>query len=358
MGKISFGIVGAGWRAQFFFKTAQELSHIFQIPIVVEPDEQRANLIKEKWKVEVVPDVELLEQYKERVDFLVLCLHPSILPKVAAQATDMGFYILVETFAVGCIEDLVKYYKRIRNPALVQISEQYWLRPMHMARLNLIEQGKIGQVTQAQISIAHGYHGISLIRKYLNVQYETCTVKAWEFKNPVIEGPGRSGYPDQERIISDKQQFSVFTFDHKWAVFDFTEEQYFSEIRGYRILIRGERGEMDHTSVRYLENYRTPVELPLLRVDSGKDGSMGVPGLTGITAGNTWVYESPFGTVRLSDDEIAIATVLKKMGAYVEGGDSFYSFAEGCQDQYLDLLLKEAIQTGKTVVSKPQIWQH
>ncbi len=357
MEKISFGIIGAGWRSQFFLKTAHELEDFFTIPVIVEPDQKKAECIEKKWKIKVLPDMDLLVHFKGKIDFLVLCLPPSVLPKVAVKATEIGFYILTETFAVNHLEELKDYYKKIKNPQLIQISEQYWRRPMHVARMQLISEGKIGEVTQAQISIGHGYHGISLLRKYLGIQYESCKVKAWEFKNPVVEGPGREGYPKEEQIIQEKQQVAVFTFGNKWGLFDFTEEQYFSGIRGFRILIRGEKGEIDQSRIRYLRNHCTPVELPFVRIDTGKDGSMGKPGLSGISAGERWIYRTPFENARLSDDEIAIADVLKRMGEYTRGESSFYSLAEGCQDQYLDILMKESIKTGKTIESKPQIWQ-
>ena len=59
---------------------------------------------------------------------------------------------------------------------------------------------------------------------------------------------------------------------------------------------------------------------------------------------------------QLSDDEIAIATSLLRMGNYVQGGPSFYSLAEASQDHYLSILMKEAIKTGTIVKTTKQIW--
>ena len=50
----------------------------------------------------------------------------------------------------------------------------------------------------------------------------------WREDFPNLSGEGRrQGYPDHEELIEDQQQFAVFDFRGKWAVFDFTEEQYF-----------------------------------------------------------------------------------------------------------------------------------
>jgi hypothetical protein len=53
---------------------------------------------------------------------------------------------------------------------------------------------------------------------------------------------------------------------------------------------------------------------------------------------------------------VAVAECLVRMAEYVQGGAEFYSLAEGCQDQYLSLLMAEAEQTGKTVSAETQVW--
>lgn len=287
MGKIAFGIVGGGWRAQFFLRAAREINDIFEVKVVVEPNESAAEKLRNEWNVSVISNMDSLEKYRDNVEFLVLCLRPDILPDAVKELTDKGYYILTETFCAGTVEELCGYFKSINKPELIQIAEQYWLRPAHQARLQMIAEGVIGNVTQAQISIGHGYHGISLLRKYLGVRYESCKIKAWCFGNDIVKGPGRAGYPDKEEIISNNQITGVFEFENKWGILDFTEEQYFSEIRENRMLVRGERGEIDDCYIRYLKDFRTPVVMSMIRIDSGLDGSMGVLMKKSIESGET-----------------------------------------------------------------------
>ena len=54
----------------------------------------------------------------------------------------------------------------------MQVAEQYAFQPLHAARLAFIRAGKLGEISQVQVSVAHGYHGISLIRKFLGIGYE------------------------------------------------------------------------------------------------------------------------------------------------------------------------------------------
>jgi flagellar hook-length control protein FliK len=58
----------------------------------------------------------------------------------------------------------------------------------------------------------------------------------------------------------------------------------------------------------------------------------------------------------LTEDEIAIAESLVRMGEHVQGGPSFYSLVEGSQDQYLALLLEQAVNTEKAATSESQPW--
>ena len=61
-------------------------------------------------------------------------------------------------------------------------------------------QGTIGALTQAQVSAAHGYHGMSLMRKLLGIGYEDATIEARAFTAPLVEGPGRDGLPREEHV--------------------------------------------------------------------------------------------------------------------------------------------------------------
>ena len=69
----------------------------------------------------------------------------------------------------------------------------------------------------------------------------------------------------------------------------------------------------------------------------------------GYLAGAEWVYRNPFPGARLSDDEIALATVLTGMRRYVEGGEEVYPLREATRDQTLSLAIEEAVRTGAAV---------
>jgi hypothetical protein len=68
------------------------------------------------------------------------------------------------------------------------------------------------------------------------------------------------------------------------------------------------------------------------------------------------LWRTPFGAARLSDDELAVAAVLRSMARYVEDGTPFYGIADAAEDQYLDELMHRAAREQRTLTSTPQAW--
>ena len=58
------------------------------------------------------------------------------------------------------------------------MAEQYHLHPLHAARIAIANSGKLGEISQVQISECHGYHGISLMRKLLGIGFENASITA------------------------------------------------------------------------------------------------------------------------------------------------------------------------------------
>jgi hypothetical protein len=212
-------------------------------------------------------------------------------------------------------------------------------------------------VTQAHISVAHGYHGVSLMRRFLGVGFEPVTVTASSFTSPIVDGPGPAGMPARETLVSSRQVVARFDFGDRVGIYDFAYDQYFSFFRGLHVLVRGERGEITDESAVYLHDFRTPIRVAFVRHSAGPNGNLEGNYLKGIQAGEQWIYTNPLMPAALSDDEIAIGTCLLRMGDYVSGGPPFYTCAEAAQDRYLDLLMEQALETGGPAISQPQPWQ-
>ena len=69
------------------------------------------------------------------------------------------------------------------------------------------------------------------------------------------------------------------------------------------------------------------------------------------------VYRNPFNGARLSDDDIAVAALLEKTGAWARGdGPAPYPLAEACQDHLISLAIEESIATGRDVTTAIEAW--
>ena len=183
------------------------------------------------------------------------------------------------------------------------------------------------------------------------------TITAREFRSELLAGPTRQGPPSAEQMTPSRQLLAWLDFGDKLGVFDFAGEMYFSWIRSQRLLVRGDRGEINNAQVRYLHDHATPISFDLRRQDAGEEGNLEGYFHRGILGGSDWLYRNPFAPARLTDEEIAIATALARVDAYVNGMSDCYSLADAAQDQYLALSIEQAITSGATVRTTPQPWQ-
>ncbi|WP_379154384.1 Gfo/Idh/MocA family protein [Paenibacillus sp. sgz5001063] len=355
MDKIVFGLVGGGWRAEFYLRIARALPERFAVGAMFVRNKEKAAALSRAWGVSVYTTI---EEYiaSGAYSFTVASLKKDISTAYVIRLAEAGIPVLAETPPASDLKQLQELWNRVGSSAKIQIAEQYLFQPMHAARIRLAASGRLGTISQAQVSAAHGYHGISLIRHLLGIGFEDVSIRAQNFRSPIIQGPQRSGPPSAEVPVQTVQTLATLDYGDKLGVFDFTGDQYFSWIRGNRVLVRGDRGEIRDQDISWLQDYDTPLYSTLRRIDAGHGGNLEGFYLKGIMADGEWVYNNPFGPARLSDDELAIAESLARMQHYIQGGPSFYSLAEGSQDQYLALLLEQAADSGETVVSQRQPW--
>ncbi|WP_028552864.1 Gfo/Idh/MocA family protein [Paenibacillus sp. UNC451MF] len=355
--KIKFAIIGGGWRTEFYLRIAEACPERFEIAGVVVRDEAKRHAIEKAWDVRGYATLEEL-LHSETPSFVVVSVSWASCPVILEQLAERGIPALSETPPAPDLEALLKLNSRLGElEARVQVAEQYLFQPLHAARQACIESGRLGQVSQVQVSAAHGYHGISLMRQWLGAGHEPAVIRAFTFESPLTAGPNRMGAPASEQTVVSKQTIASLQFaSGRLGIFDFTGDQYFSWIRSQRVLIRGERGEIVNETMTYLLDYLTPIETPLLRKDAGQNGNLEGYYHKGILAGEQWVYQNPLAPARLTDDEIAVATCLLRMDEYVRTGKPFYSLADASQDHYLNLLIQQAATGGETVTSVLQPW--
>ena len=355
MKPIVFSIVGNGWRTECYLRIARACPDRFRIAGITARDAARRQHLHQTWGVPTFASVaELIAAGQSQ--FVLTAVPWSVNPQIAEQLAARGIPVLSETPPAADIAGLIALNKLTAQGAKIQVAEQYHLQPQQAARLAVARRGTLGTISQAQVSAAHGYHGISLIRRLLGIGFEPATVSGFQFVSPIVKGPGRNGPPTEEKLGDSVQQFFRLEFAGKLGVMDFTGDQYFSWIRSERILVRGDRGEIVNKAVAYLQDYRTPIKLEFTRQAGGADGNLEGLYLKGIQLGAEWIYTNPFSPASLTDDEIAVATCLEKMADYVATGASFYSLAEASQDHYLSLMCAQALEAGCPIKTEVMPW--
>ena len=352
--KTTFGLYGSGWRAEFFLRVAKALPGRFNILGVVTTNEEKAEQYTKEFGVKCFKTADGL--ISEKPDFIVVSVTASASTDISLALLEEGIPVLLETPAAVNMESLYRFNNSLPKGAKIQIAEQYPFQPMHAARLSFIDKGKIGTPTHTQVSYTHGYHAMSLIRKFLNIGFENAEITAKTFALPVLSGYTRSGEPTEHKIVEKNQTVAVLDFGGKTALLNHEVDQHRSWVRSPIIQIKGERGEIFNHKIKYLADYKTPMESDFIRKDLGKEENFEGYDLKGIFADGKWLYRNPFQGSRLIDDEIAVAACLTSMAEYVKGGPSFYSLAEASQDVYLSIMVEKAAKNNAVVFTETQPW--
>ncbi|MFA9380593.1 MAG: Gfo/Idh/MocA family oxidoreductase [Acetanaerobacterium sp.] len=350
-----FLLVGSGWRAEFFLRAAMLLPSMFSVTGVVTQNPKMAQRYSE-WGFICRPSIDDALAARAKPDFAVVSVQSKAQPGVVLDLLGRGLPVLEETPAAPSLDALVEMAVSIPHGAKLQVAEQYHLRPDHAARINILRTGKLGRPVQALVSLTNNYHAISLIRRYLGISGIEADIRAQRFSVKGMPGHGRDGAPSEERPTAYPQTLATLDFGDALGIYNFEEAQHRSYIRSQHIQIKCERGEIDNNHIKYLLDYHTSMETPLLRRNKGEDENMEGAGLKGIIADGAWVYENPFHESRMTDDEIAVTECLARMAAYCAGGPDLYSFAEAAQDAYFSQLIEEAVVSGHVVTAKRQPW--
>jgi len=354
--RVRFGVVGSGWRASCYLKTAELMGDGCIVTGIVSRSAESRAALAAKWGCAVFPTAAEWAE-KAGADFLLVAVSGSAALGVVLDLLPLGIPLLIETSFASSVSDLVRLNEEAsRTGARIQVAEQYWLQPMHSSRLALLATGAIGEASYAHVSVNHSFHNVSLLRKYLGLGFDNAVIRATSFSAPLIAGPGRDGDPEAERLGNPEHQLALLDFGGKRGLFDFEENQHRSWVRTPRVLVRGERGEISDSWVSYLKDYLTPVHGELDRVQTGGDGNFEGYHLKGVMFGEQSLFRNETSPARLSDEEIAQAQCLLRMKDYVVSGKEFYSLAEASQDAYLALMLRTAEAEGRAVETTTQPW--
>lgn len=360
MVKLKIGFIGVGWRAHCYMRVIREFRHRMEVSGVLVHSSERAAQMELEFPGKV--DQTLSDFLKREYDFVMVLVPKQHVLYYIQELMRAGIPVLSETPPGDGVEELNQCYDlKRRYNGKIQVTEQCFLRPYYQAVLRLVNDGRLGTVSNVSMGILRDYHAMSIIRKTMGISYENCVIDAKEYYFPVHYHCGREGiHPEQAgNLVKDHRKRADIVFEGgKTGFYDFSDEQYFNYFRTKHLCVRGDLGEIFNYNVTYLGKNGLPCPGKIQRDEIGQYENLEGCALRSLVLNGKVIYENPYWKedVRLNDDEIAMAVVLDGMKAYIDGGREIYPVEEAMQDTYLHLTLDESIRQGRPLETKTQSW--
>jgi predicted dehydrogenase len=354
---VRFGVVGTSWRAEFFVRLGQLLPDVLTVTGVAGRRPERAAEVASAWGTRGFASVEELVA-DSAPDFVVSSVTWDANPAMVQRLLELGVAVLSETPPAPDQAGLAALWDRVGAGGRVQVAEQYALMPLHAARLTAVRRGLIGTATSVQISSTHQYHAMALIRAFLGAGIGPALVHGNAFRAPLIDPRDRDGWnadPGPREAVT-----TIATVDLGSAgmgLYDFTDNQWHNHLRTRRLVVRGSHGEIaDDTLIRWAGPERI-LRSALVRQQRGYDLDLEGYDSEAIMLDGEELWRNPFPGLRLSDEEIAILSMLVATAAWVRGeGPPPYPLAQACHDHALALAVDESVALGRTVELQPGPW--
>ena len=362
MGKYHFIIIGSGWRSLYYVRIAKAMPDILRLDAMYCRTQEKADKMAEEFSIHTTTSIEECVGYKP--DFAVVAVNKTSICDVSIEWMDRGITVLSETPAALDMDSLKKLYRYHMSDDKTDkkqvVAEQYREYPYNKARINLVNSGVLGDISCLNISIAHEYHGFSLIRAYLGIKPdENYTVSGKIYEFPTTQTLTRYDKFTDGRTAPKKRCVAVFEFESgKVAWYDFDSEQYRSPIRKNMIKVQGVRGELINNELYYLDENNVGrketivTDINKVMTGNGNLNLAQVNEIKKIAFGDKILYEPVWGLRGLSEDETAIATLMCKTAEYSRGQAlPPYSLENALADAYAAILLDEAVRTSNKVSS-------
>ncbi len=363
---VRFGVVGSGWRAEFFVRVARLMPDRFRCTGVVTRTAERGAQVEAEWGVPTVRTIEELVtgavpgagRAPDRPELVVTATPWPVTPDAVREIVEMSVPVLAETPPAPDVEGLRSLWADVGATGLVQVAEHSPFMPAHQARRAVVASGMIGTPTSVQVSSTHMYHAVGLARYLLGAGRGPVRVDARAFTTPLLLPVGRFGWTDETEPRPTRSILATLDLgDGRSVLYDFTDDQWYNPLRTNRIVVRGSHGEIVDDAVTRWADTRTVLTSRLERRQSGLEQNLDGFDLEHISTEGRVLYRNPFVGARLADDDLAVAHLLDGMGAWVRGdGPAPYPLADGCQDHLLGLAIEESARTGAPVTTAAEAW--
>ena len=208
---MKIGFIGNGWRTQGYWRVVKQVPEKFEISGVLFRNAEKAAAFEADHPGLAFTDLDAFLQQPHDMVFILLPAH--VIPLYAEAVLSAGFPLLIETPPTWDPEKLTELWEiQKKHGAKIQVAEQYFLQPYHRSVRTLADRGVFGEIANLRISMAHDYHGISVMRRLLGEGAGNCVVSAQQFEFPVLYHCGRNGL-EEGVLRRDGRKVASFAFD-------------------------------------------------------------------------------------------------------------------------------------------------
>jgi predicted dehydrogenase len=355
---LRFGVVGSGWRAEFFVRLARLLPDRFTVTGVVTRTAERGGDVERAWAVPTVRTIGELLAGPGRPELVVAAVPRTATSDVIRELVSAGVPVLAETPPALDVDGLRALWSDVGRSGLVQVAEHSPFLPAHAARIAAVERGAVGRPTSVQFSSNHLYHAVSMMRRLLGAGLGEVTVRASTFVAPLLDPVARDGWTGATEPVQASTILATLDFgEGRSGLYDFTDNQWHNPLRTNRIIVRGSTGELVGDRLTRFTGPRTIVESELVRRQLGIEQNFDGFDLEHLSLDGEVLYRNAFAGARLADEDLAVAGLLAAAAAWVhDDGPPPYPLAEGSQDHLLGIAIDEAARTGETVRTPREVW--
>ncbi|NCT91801.1 Gfo/Idh/MocA family oxidoreductase [Cellulomonas sp. APG4] len=362
---LRYAVVGSGWRAQFFLRMARALPERFELLGVVTRTAERGQEVAAAHGVPTWRSVaDLLRAHPVLPDLVVTSTPWSVTPGLVRELVAAGVPVLAETPPAPDAPALRDVWHDVGASGLVQVAEHSPFLPGHTARARVLADGAVGRATSVHVSSTHQYHALALVRGLLRAGgaeadlFGPVEVTGQQHTAPLMDPRSRAGWTGATEPSDVTTTLALLDLgDGLSAFYDFTTNQPRNDLRQDRVLVRGSHGELADDAVQRWVDPRASVTSLLARRQHGIGQDMERADLEHLSFEGRVVYRNPYLGARLSDDDIAVATLLDRSRAWVRGdGEPPYPLAEAAQDHLVGLAVVEAARTRRVVRTSREPW--
>ena len=321
-----FVLCGTGWRARFYLRIALALPDLFSVSSIYTRQEERAEELRSKG---YIATTDLDEALAFEHSFVVVASGKEGFFPLLMELSKRGETIASETTFLSLSEEELSIAEKIEGYTL----EQYWFTPLYGSIRKSLP--RIGKIESVYLSALHNHHAASILRGIFPNKAVKDHRLLLEQKASCRKSGSRQGLLKSCEVEEYTRRINlVEMIGGEVFINDFSSNQYHSYIIPSRIEIRGEKGVITERGVSYMDDQGYPITLDFcFHRDSERINQSTT--LSHVSLGDSVVFENEFYPATLNDDEIAIATMLKRL----DEGRLRYSIKDGVEDARLGRLL-------------------